>query len=306
MLWYERFDKRIEEDLPDLRVEKEEPLYRHSSFRIGGAAKRMAFPTTPEQLVILQAIAEDCGANPLLVGNGTNMLFPDQGLDRLVIQMGDLSDLHLGDNELEIVAQAGVSLTKLANFACSNNLAGAEFLHGIPGSVGGAICMNGGAYGGEIKDVLKGATILFPEEGVKFLSCEEMDFGYRHSILTDRPDGIVLSAVFSLQKGDPAEIRGKMDELMVRRKATQPLEFPSAGSTFKRPAGNFAGALIEQAGLKGLRIGNAQVSEKHAGFIINCGSATGEEVRQLIKEVQKRVLAHSGVALEPEVKIIDK
>ena len=307
MLWYESFDKITADYLPDLYVEKEVPLSRHSSFRIGGPARRMAFPDTTEQLVLLQGLAEECGARPLLIGNGTNILFPDGGLDRLVINTRDLDGLGLtGENDCDIQAQAGVSLARLANFACSRGLAGLEFAHGIPGSVGGAVCMNAGAYGGEMKDVLLGASILFPEEGVKFLPCEELALGYRHSILTDRPDAIVLRAVFHLQKGSPEAIRTRMDELMVKRKASQPLEFSSAGSTFKRPAGYYAGALIEQAGLKGLRLGDAQVSEKHAGFVINCGHATGSDVRALIAEVQRRVQADSNVLLEPEVKIIDE
>ena len=307
MLWYESFDKMIEDYLPDLHVEKEEPLSRHSSFRIGGPARRMAFPQTPEQMVLLQSFGLQCQARPLLIGNGTNMLFPDGGLDRLVISARDLDGLELAEGtECDIVAQAGVSLAKLANFACAKGLTGLEFAHGIPGSVGGAVSMNAGAYGGEMKDVLQGASILFPEEGVKFIPCEELALSYRHSILTDHPDAIVLYAVFRLQKGDSAAIRARMEELMAKRKASQPLEFPSAGSTFKRPTGYYAGALIEQAGLKGFAIGGARVSEKHAGFVINCGHATGKDVRALIAEVQKRVLAHSGVTLEPEVKIIDE
>ena len=307
MLWYESFDQKIADYLPDLRVEKDELLSRHTSFRIGGAARRMAFPSSAEQMILLQSFAEECGARPLLIGNGTNMLFPDAGLDRLVINTRDLTRLELvTDSDCEIKAEAGVTLAKLATFACANGLAGAEFAHGIPGSVGGGVCMNAGAYVGELKDILAGASVLFPEEGIKYLSGEELQLGYRHSIITEHPDAVVLYAVFRLKKGDTAAIREKMDDLMARRKSSQPLEFPSAGSTFKRPTGYFAGALIEQAGLKGLRIGDAQVSEKHAGFVINRGRATGKEVRDLIAEVQRRVLAHSGVVLEPEVKIIDE
>ena len=306
MCWYESFDQKMADYLPDLRVEKDEPLSRHCSFRIGGPARRMAFPHTAEQMVLLQSFAAECGAKPLLIGNGTNILFPDAGLDRLVIQTGELTELKQGEVEGEIIAQAGVSLAKLANFACANGLTGLEFAHGIPGSVGGAVSMNAGAYGGEMKDVLQGASILFPDEGIRFLTCEELDLSYRHSILTDHPDAIVLYAVFRLEKGDSTEIRAKMDELMAKRKATQPLEYPSAGSTFKRPTGYFAGALIEQAGLKGLTVGDAQISDKHAGFLINRGKATGADVRNLIREVQERVMAHSGVMLEPEVKIIDE
>ena len=305
MRWYESFDQKMADYLPDLRVEKDVLLSRHCSFRIGGPVRRMAFPETTEQMVLLQSLAAESGAKPLLIGNGTNILFPDNGLDRLVIQSSELSKIELDEKTGVITAQAGVTLAKLASFACAKGMTGLEFAHGIPGSVGGAVCMNAGAYGGEMKDVLKGASVLFPDEGVRFLSCEELDLSYRHSVLTDHPDAIVLYAVFRLEKGDSAAIRAKMDELMAKRKASQPLEFPSAGSTFKRPTGYFAGALIEQAGLKGLTVGDAQVSEKHAGFVINRGKATGAEVRTLIQEVQKRVQANSGVMLEPEVKIID-
>lgn len=305
MRWYESFDQRMADYLPDLRVEKDVLLSRHCSFRIGGPARRMAFPETPEQMVLLQSLAAESGVKPLLIGNGTNILFPDTGLDRLVIQTGELSKIELDEKAGVITAQAGVTLAKLASFACAKGMTGLEFAHGIPGSVGGAVCMNAGAYGGEMKDVLKGASVLFPDEGVRFLSCEELNLSYRHSVLTDHPDAILLYAVFHLEKGDSAVIRAKMDELMAKRKASQPLEFPSAGSTFKRPTGHFAGALIEQAGLKGFTVGDAQVSEKHAGFVINRGKATGADVRSLIREVQKRVHAMSGVMLEPEVKIID-
>ena len=305
MGWYEEFDKKIADYLPDLRVEKDEPLSRHCSFRIGGPARRMAFPHSAEQLVLLESFAASCGARPLLIGNGTNMLFPDAGLDRLVINTRDLSQLTLLDgSDCEIRAEAGVQLAKLANFACASGLAGLEFAHGIPGSVGGGISMNAGAYGGEMKDVLAGAAILFPEEGVKYLTCEELHLSYRHTIINEHPDAVVLYGVFRLQKGDKAEIKAKMDELMVRRKSSQPLEYPSAGSFFKRPTGYFAGALIEQANCKGMTVGDAQVSEKHAGFLINTGHATCTDVLALMEAVQKKVYEMHGVSLEPEVKII--
>jgi UDP-N-acetylmuramate dehydrogenase len=195
-------------------------------------------------------------------------------------------------------------LVRLAVFAQQNGLTGLEFAHGIPGSVGGAVCMNAGAYGGEIKGVLQEALILFPEEGIRRLTAEELDLSYRHSLLTDRPEAVVLQAEFRLTPGDPAAIRTQMEDLMARRKASQPLEYPSAGSTFKRPAGHYAGALIQEAGLKGLRAGGAQVSEKHAGFVINTGGATCADVRELITRVQRAVLETSGVLLEPEVRII--
>jgi len=302
MVWYQNLDKWMDAYLPDLAVLREEPLSAHSSFRIGGSARRMAFPKTTEQLVLLMSYAKECGACPLVIGNGTNMLFPDGGLDRLVVNTRDMNEIEVKGRVIR--AGAGANLATLANRACAESLTGLEFAHGIPGSVGGAICMNGGAYGGEMKDVVQSVAVLF-DDGIRYLKSEEMEFSYRHSILTDHPEAVVLYADFALEKGDSTAIRGRMEELMAKRKASQPLEYPSAGSTFKRPAGYFAGALIEQAGMKGFSVGDAQVSEKHAGFVINRGHATGAEVRQLIARVQERVMAHSGVMLEPEVKIID-
>lgn len=304
MLWYESFDKEIAEHLPDASIVSDEPLARHCSFRIGGPARRMAFPATSGELVMLDRIGRACMADPLVLGNGTNVLFPDEGLDRLVISTRDLCRMELA-GETEIRAEAGLSLARLAVFAQQNELTGLEFAHGIPGSVGGAVCMNAGAYGGEMKDVLVGAQIWFPKEGVRFLTVEELDMGHRHSFLTDHPDAVVLYAVFHLERGDCAVIRQRMDELMARRKASQPLEYPSAGSTFKRPVGYFAGALIEQAGLKGCAVGGAQVSPKHAGFVINTGGASCADVKALIAHIQKTVQDKDGVLLEPEIRIID-
>lgn len=305
MSWETELDKWAAEYLPDLHITTDEPMSRHISFRVGGPAKRMAFPSSGEQAVLLLDFAHACGARPLVIGNGTNLLAPDEGLDRLVVDTSaGLNRLEEGEEPGILTAEAGVSLARLADFACKLGLTGLEFAHGIPGTVGGAVCMNAGAYGGEIKQVIETVTILFPEEGVRTLSCAEMDFGYRHSLLTDQPDAMILRASFRLSKGDPETIRERMRELMSRRKATQPLEYPSAGSTFKRPAGNFAGALIESSGLKGLTVGGAQVSEKHAGFIINTGSATAADVLEVIRQVQERVFAETGVRLEPEVRII--
>ena len=305
MDWYTQLDKQIADYLPDLRVECDEPMSRHTSFRIGGPARRMAFPERGEQLVLLMGFAEDCGARPLVIGNGTNLLAPDRGLDRLVVNTSAMSRVELGPEPYTIQAEAGVSLARLADFACKQGLTGLEFAHGIPGTLGGAVCMNAGAYDGEMKQVVRSVTLLFPEEGVRTLSCEEMDFGSRHSLLSDRPDGVVLSAVLRLAEGNEEETREKMRSLMVRRKASQPLEYPSAGSTFKRPTGYFAGTLIDQCGLKGLTVGGAQVSEKHAGFVINLGGATCADVTELIRKVQDRVWTEKGVRLEPEVKIIE-
>ena len=304
MDWYMQFDKQVAENLPDLKVAQEEPLSRHTSFRVGGPARRMAFPEREEQLVLLLKLAQECDARPLVIGNGTNLLVADEGLDRLVIDTSAMNRITQGKDPMVLMADAGVSLARLADFACKQGLTGLEFAHGIPGTVGGAVCMNAGAYDGEMKQVVERVTVLFPEEGVQTLSGEEMEFAYRHSLLSDHPEAVVLSAVFRLSPGDPVQIRGKMQELMTRRKTSQPLEYPSAGSTFKRPTGYFAGTLIDQCGLKGFTVGGAQVSEKHAGFVINRGGATFADVMGVITGVQDRVLAEKGVQLEPEVKII--
>lgn len=304
MSWETALDRQIHDYLPDLKWAADEPMTKHTSFRIGGPAKRMAFPKTREQLVVLIGFLQDAGVKPLLIGNGTNLLVADKGLDTVVIDTSaELSHIELTD-EGEIAADAGVSLTKLALFAWKNGLTGLEFAHGIPGTVGGGVCMNAGAYGGEMKQVLRSAAVLFPEEGIRTLSCEELNLSYRHSLLTEHPEAVVLYAEFELTPGDPEAIRAAMRELMAKRKASQPLEWPSAGSTFKRPEGHFAGTLIDHCGLKGLTVGGAQVSEKHAGFLINRGGATFVDMAELIRQVQQRVLEETGVTLEPEVKIV--
>ncbi len=301
MLWYESLDEKIQAYLPDLTVENDVPLQRHTSFRIGGPARRMAFPTSREQMVILLGLAQECGVKPFILGKGTNLLVADEGLDTLVIKTEQMNQIRQLD-EVTLEADAGVSLARLAVFAQQKGLAGLEFAHGIPGSLGGAVCMNAGAYGGEMKQVIVEVAALF-EDGVRYLTGEEAQFAYRHSVFSDM-EAVVLGAKLQLVKGDSAEIRARMDDLMARRKQTQPLEFPSAGSTFKRPAGYFAGTLIEQTGLKGLTVGGAQVSVKHAGFVINMGGATCADVAELIAQVQEKVFAAHGVQLEPEVKIV--
>lgn len=303
MSWYEELDRWTADYLPEMTYEREAPLARYTSFRIGGPAKRMAFPKDGSQMVLLIAFARSCGARPLVIGNGTNLLFPDAGVDRLVVNTREYAEVSI-DAQGRVVAESGASLARTAVFAQQRGLTGLEFAHGIPGSVGGAVCMNAGAYGGEMQQVVESASVLFPDEGVKRLRREELSFSYRHSLLADRPDAVVLSAVFALSAGEPEEIRSKMDELMTRRKASQPLEYPSAGSTFKRPEGYFAAALIDECGLKGLTVGGAQVSEKHAGFVINRGGATCADVTALMAEIQRRVWKEKGVRLEPEVKVI--
>lgn len=304
MNWKEELDRLLSERLPSVKVVCDEPMSRHTSFRVGGPAARMAFPATCEELAALVEIASACGARPLIIGKGTNLLAADRGLDRLVIDtsaaMNKLEEIEPG----VLSAEAGVSLAQLAVFAQQRGWKGLEFAHGIPGTVGGAMCMNAGAYDGEMKQVVRSVTLLIPGEGVRKLSGEEMEFGYRRSILTEHPDWVVLSAEVQLQPGDPAEIWKRMVELMDRRRASQPLEFHSAGSTFKRPVGYYAGTLIDQCGLKGLTVGGAQVSEKHAGFVINRGGATCSDVLEVIRQVQVCVWKNKGVHLEPEVRII--
>lgn len=299
-----QFDSLIEAYLPDLKMVRGEPMSRHTSFRIGGPAARMAFPANGEQVVLLQGLAESCGIQPLVIGNGTNLLVTDEGLDRLVIDTSELNTIRMEEDGVTISADAGVSLARLADFACKQGLTGLEFAHGIPGTLGGAVCMNAGAYGGEMKHVIETVVLLDPNEGIRVLSGKEMQFGYRRSLLNDLPDAIVLGASVKLTPGDPETIRESMRELMTKRKTSQPLEWPSAGSTFKRPVGYFAGTLIDQCGLKGLCVGGAQVSEKHAGFVVNKGGATYADVTELIRQVQERVFKEKGVRLEPEVKII--
>ena len=306
MEWFEELDQWAASYLPDLEMTAEEPMSRHTSFRIGGPARRMAFPKRPEQVVLLVDFARQCGARPLVIGNGTNLLCPDRGLDRLVIDLSaGLTSLEKGQESGTIRASCGVSLARLASFACDLGLTGLEFAHGIPGTLGGALAMNAGAYGGEMCQVVQNVHVLFPDEGICCLSGEEMAFRYRGSLLTDRPDAVALDAVVRLTPGDKEAIRAQMRELMGRRKASQPLEYPSAGSTFKRPAGHFAGTLIDQCGLKGLTVGGAQVSEKHAGFVINRGGATCADVLELMEQVRRRVLDATGVTLEPEVRIVE-
>ena len=302
MAWYTALDKTIQDYLPDLKWIADEPMAKHTSFRIGGPAKRMAFPETREQLVLLTGFLQEAGITPLLIGNGTNLLVADEGLDTVVIDTSDrLSHIEL-TGEGEITADAGVSLAKLAVFAWKHGLTGLEFAHGIPGTLGGGIVMNAGAYGGELKDVVTEVTALYPD-GVRALTPAELDFSYRHSVFS-AGEGIVLGAKLRLEQGDADSIKARMDDLMARRKASQPLELPSAGSTFKRPTGYYAGPLIEGCGLKGCRVGGAEVSRKHAGFVVNAGGATCADVLALIEKVQKTVYDAHGVMLEPEVKII--
>lgn len=304
MLWFEQFDLRAAEMLPELDYVKDEPMSRHTSFRIGGPARRMVFPKTGEELSRVLRLAGECGAEVFLLGNGTNLLVADEGLDRVVVDTTKyLQKIELLEDGVTIRAEAGASLAAVAVFAWKNSLMGLEFAHGIPGSLGGAVVMNAGAYNGVMEQVVTRVTALMPDGVIRTLAAEELEFRYRHSVFSDC-DAVVLSAELRLAPGDEAAIRAEMDNLMQRRRSSQPLEFPSAGSTFKRPVGHYAGALIEKNGFKGVRVGGAEVSEKHAGFVINRGGATCADVLALMEQIRKTIWEKDGVEIEPEVKII--
>ena len=303
MCWYEQLDEKVREYLPDMTMEREVPLSRHTSFRIGGPARRMAFPTSREQLVILMGLAESCGVKPFLLGRGTNLLVDDRGLDTLVIKTAEHMTAVRQLDEVTLEADAGILLNHLAVYAQQHGLSGLEFAHGIPGTLGGAICMNAGAYGGEMKDVLTTVQYLTAEGEVKEAAAAELDLRYRHSIFEEN-GGCILSAQFALTPGEPEAIRTKMDELMAKRLDKQPLDKPSAGSTFKRPAGAFAAALIDQCGLRGYRHGGAAVSDKHCGFVVNLGGATCADVLALCDEVRAIVKEKTGYDLEKEIRVV--
>lgn len=293
---------RLTEGLPSLVLRHEEPLSAHTSFRIGGPAEMMAFPHSVEELSAVLRIAKEEGTQPLLLGAGTNVLAPDEGVRGLVIVTREAMTGLRQNGPGEIVAEAGVTMARLAAFARDCGLTGLEFAHGIPGTVGGGVYMNAGAYGGEIGQVAVRTEELLPDGILVERVGEAQGFSYRSSAFQNS-GGVIVRTVFALQAGNPEKIRARMQELMEKRRASQPLELPSAGSTFKRPQGGYAAALIEQAGLKGITVGGAAVSEKHAGFIVNRGSATAADVLALVKLVQERVLESSGIQLEPEVRL---
>lgn len=292
----------IKEELPGLCLLENEEMKGHCSFKIGGPVRAMAIPEDTEAVRSTCRILKEQGVLPFVLGNGTNILFPDEGLkDLFIISTEKLTGLSLLPDG-SIYAEAGVSLAKLATFAQQNSLSGLEFASGIPGSVGGGVLMNAGAYGGELKDTVKSVDFYcLSREDFFTMPAEDCEFAYRSSAFQQQGSCVILSAVFALEKGDPAEISARMRELNRKRRDKQPLDLPSAGSAFKRPAGYFAAALIEQAGLKGFSVGGAQVSEKHSGFVVNAGEATAADVRELMKQVQSRVYEKFGVSIEPEI-----
>lgn len=300
--------------IPAETILLEEPMKKHTTFRIGGNADMFVSPEI-EKIPEIVALAKECDVPVTVIGNGSNLLVGDKGIrglvlaiskgaDRVVVQPEETELVACAEgNKVRIQADAGALLSKVAAEAARNRLTGFEFAAGIPGTIGGAVVMNAGAYGGEIKDVLVSARVLTPDGNVLELSNEELDLSYRHSCIPEQ-GYIVLDAVLELERGDEAQIRGAMEDFKGRRIEKQPLEYPSAGSTFKRPEGYFAGKLIQDAQLRGYRVGGAQVSEKHCGFVINADNATAQDVLRLIEDVKQKVYEEFQVELEPEVKMI--
>jgi len=292
----------LKTNIPYARLSYNVPMKDHTSFKIGGPVRAMLFPKTADEVEYMFNLLQESGASPLIIGNGTNLLVSEEPQDLVVINMLGLCDIEQ-TGEYEITAQTGVLLSKLAVFACERNMAGLEFAHGIPGSLGGAICMNAGAYGGQMSDVVSRTQMLNPIDGKVTVIGDEHDFSYRSSRFA-KGDELILSSVIKLRHGEASEIKAEMDGLFNRRRESQPLSLPSAGSTFKRPANGYAGTMIDKAGLKGYTVGGAQVSEKHAGFVVNCGGATFSDVMAVIEHVRETVFKQFGIELELEVKVI--
>lgn len=295
------FDEKLRRIAGADAVHAEEPLAAHTTFEIGGPAQWLVEPATEEQVCAVAALCRAEGVRLRVLGLGSNVLAADAGVRGVVLKLADRF-AHIEVRGSEIVVQAGASNAAVAEAACAAGLAGYEFASGIPGTVGGAAIMNAGAYDGEFKDVAVEVRCLAPDGALVDVSAEEARWSYRHSMMNDR-GYIVLGAVLRLHPDEPCAIRARMDDLRQRREEKQPLEMPSAGSTFKRPVGYFAGKLIQDAGLRGYRVGGAQVSIKHTGFVVNAGGATAADVKQLIADVQERVFACEGVRLEPEVRM---
>ena len=294
--------QKISALLPEMELSFQEPMSKHTSFRIGGGAEVMAFPKSREELAKLLKASALLDCKTAILGAGTNVLAPDEGTKGLVICLKDCLDGMEQLDETSIRVMAGVTMSRAAVFAANLGLSGMEFAHGIPGSVGGGVYMNAGAYGGEICQICERVEVMDRAGNLRFLGKEEMQFSYRHSILEETGD-IVISADFCLTKGNTEEIKARMKELIGKRSASQPLDLPSAGSAFKRPVGGYAAALIDGAGLKGYQVGGAAISTKHAGFAVNMGGATAADVRKLLQEVSDKVFENSGIRIEPEVRI---
>ena len=296
------FQQKIRNFLPDAELRMDEPMAKHTSFKIGGPAEVMAFPKNAQQLQEILKVSALLDCKPAILGAGTNILAPDTGVKGLAICLKDCMDGMTQLDATHIRVAAGVTMARCATFAANLGLSGLEFAHGIPGSVGGGVYMNAGAYGGEICQVCREVEVMDMAGNIRTLTGDEMAFSYRHSRLEESGE-IVLSAVFALTPKPADEIRATMQDLMNRRRSSQPLDLPSAGSAFKRPVGGYAAALIDESGLKGYRVGGAAVSEKHAGFVVNLGGATAQDVKSLLEDVSNKVFDRTGIRLEPEVRI---
>lgn len=286
--------------IDETRIYKEEPMKKHTTFRVGGNADYFIVPKTIEEVKNVVALCKETDMPYYILGNGSNLLVSDKGYRGVIIQIyKEMNEICIEGDQIKV--QAGALVSKIGSAALEAGLTGFEFASGIPGTIGGAVVMNAGAYGGEMKDVLEEVTALTPEGEAIVLRKEELELGYRTSIIAKK-DYIVLEAKLKLEKGEKDAIKGRMDELKLQRTTKQPLEYPSAGSTFKRPEGYFAGKLIQDAGLRGFQVGGAQVSEKHCGFVINKDHATAADVWELMCQVRAIVKEKFGVELEPEVK----
>ena len=303
----EELKRLLTERSPDLVLQTNEPMAGHTTFRIGGPVALMALPKTAQEAKTALKTAQELDIKPFFLGNGSNLLVADSGYPSFIVKLaGEFEEIHTSAvraGKATLEAGGAVLLSRIAGRALEAGLAGLEFAGGIPGSLGGAVTMNAGAYGGEIAQKASLVRALDRSGGERFFEAEECGFGYRKSIFSGG-DYLILGASFELDQDDPAAIRARMEELSARRREKQPLEYPSAGSMFKRPPGHFAAALIDQCGLKGLTVGGAQVSEKHAGFVVNRGGATCGDVLALVEQVKERVLAQTGVELEMEVKLL--
>ena len=291
---------QLKQIIPEKYILRQEPMKNHTTFRIGGPADIFVAPENMEEIKAVSRFAKEEGIPLFVLGNGSNLLVADDGMDGIVLQIyKNYSGIEIRGNEL--IVKAGTLLSSTSKAALNEELTGFEFAGGIPGTFGGAVVMNAGAYGGEMVQVLKEVTVLTKEGEIKTLKAEELELGYRTSNVL-KNEYVVLEGVIALKKGNKEEIKAKMDEYALARKTKQPLEYPSAGSTFKRPEGYFAGQLIDEAGLRGYQCGGAQISVKHAGFVINTGNATAEDVVNVITHAQEEVLKRNNIKLETEVK----
>lgn len=295
--------EEIERIVPRDRVLRNEALSKYTTFKIGGPAKAVCLVHSEEELSGVLRLLSDAGTEHMLIGNGSNLLVSDRGYDGVVLKLEGEFDSIIRDG-VNLVSGGAKILSAVSSFAANEGLAGFEFASGIPGTIGGAVYMNAGAYGGEMKDVVTEVKLMSPDGlNTEYRTVDEMEFGYRHSVLEEN-GWIVLSVKLCLREGDPAEIKENIAELASKRKAKQPINFPSAGSTFKRPAEGYAAAMIQEAGLKGMSVGDAEVSTKHSGFVVNKGNATCDDVLKLMRIVIEKVKEDTGVTLEPEVRII--